>query len=288
VTKAKGRRQKAETEGGNPRTFPLRAAFLLSFCLLPSAFCLSCASLPELPWAPPARDAKAGFYETARLEYRLDAGKLGQPLDVVRVDGRRVAYEQIASSPLAEQSIGTLVIQYPHPAGRADMARVTFSLDSGRREAGEATGLNPFKSAGPPPAITSRHEEIHEVWALDVPRAESDRYFQLLSTANFYNADPIESGPAELAATINGREVRKTWEQVSELNQLVQRVRREGQLVGYLRPQALAGTAPSPIASTQVYREMLARSGGPAASGVSSPPGDRDATSVARMPYAAR
>jgi hypothetical protein len=71
----------------------------------------------------------------------------------------------------------------------------------------------------------------------------------------------------------------------------VQRVRREGQLVGYLRPQALAGTAPSPIASTQAYREMLAITGGPAASdapSVASPSAGASSTSVARLPYAAR
>jgi hypothetical protein len=209
--KAKGRRQKAKVKGTSLDSLGVRCAPLV-FCVLPFAFCLSCSSLPELPWAPVARDASAGFYETARLEYRLDAGKLGQPLDVVRVDGRRVAYEQVASSPLPKQSLGTLVIEYPHPAGRADLARVTFSLDSGRSEVSEATGLNPFKSSGPPPAITSRHEEIHEVWALDIPRAESDRYFQLLSTANFYGGEPIESGPAELAVTINGKQVRKAWE----------------------------------------------------------------------------
>ena len=73
--KAEGKRQKAEG------TAQIDSRWLFfCFCLLPSAFCLSsCASLPELPWAPPARDASAGFYDTARLEYRLDAGKLGRP-----------------------------------------------------------------------------------------------------------------------------------------------------------------------------------------------------------------
>ena len=59
----------------------VRGLVLMSSCLLPSALCLSCASLPELPWAPPARDASAGFYKSARIEYRLDAGQLGQAID---------------------------------------------------------------------------------------------------------------------------------------------------------------------------------------------------------------
>jgi hypothetical protein len=252
--KAKGKRQNAE--GGTRHA--VRFSSCLFFCLLPFAFCLSCSSLPELPWAPVARDATAGFYDTARIEYRLDAGKLGQPIDVVRVDGRQVAYEQVASSPLADQSIGTLVIQYPHPAGIPDMARVTFTLDSGRADASGARSWNPLKT-GKSPAITTGHEEIHEVWAMCIPRAESDRYFQLLSTQNFYHAAAVENGPAQLAVTMNGRALRKSWEQVPELNLLVQRVRREGQLVGYLRPRALAGMGTSGIASTRDYRELLAQ-----------------------------
>lgn len=241
------------------------------FYLLPFAFCLSCSSLPELPWAPVARDATAGFYDTARIEYRLDAGKLGQPLDVVRVDGRQVAYEQIASSPLADQSIGTLAIETPHPAGIPDMARVTFSLDSGRADASSGESWNPLK-ADQTPAITTGHEEIHEVWAMSIPRAQADLYFQLLSTQNFYHAAAVENGPAELAVTMNGRELSKSWEQVPELNLLVQRVRREGQLVGYLRPRALAGMGTSGIASTRDYRQMLAQADA-ATSTQSQPPG---------------
>jgi hypothetical protein len=252
---------------------------------LPLGFCLcSCAALPELPWAPQAKDAQAGFYQTARLEYRIDAGKLGQPLDVVRVDGHRVAYEQIASSPLPEQSLGTLVIQYPHPAGRAGAARVTFSLDSTRQTETE-TGLNPFKSGKPALAISGQHEEVHEVWAMDIPAAESDRYFKLVSSENFYRGDAPDQGPARLAVTIDGRELRKPWQQVPELNLLVQRVRREGQLVGYLRPHALAGAPTSAIASTQAYRQLVARSSGSSETGPAAGP---PAPSVASLPYASR
>jgi hypothetical protein len=274
-----------EQQSAGIRRFCLRfilhpSAFILCYCLA----CSSCSSLPELPWAPVAKDAQAGFYETARLEYRIDAGKLGQPLDVVRVDGRRVAYEQIASSPLAEQSVGTLVIQYPHPAGRAGAAHVTFSLDSSR-QAESDPGLNPFKSGKPALAIAPQHEEVHEVWAMDIPASESDRYFKLVSTENFYREEGSEDGPARLAVTVDGREVRKPWRQVPELNLLVQRVRREGQLVGYLRPHALAGAPSSAIASTLAYRQLVARS---QSSPDVPPPAEPSHPSVASLPYAAR
>jgi hypothetical protein len=118
---------------------------------------------------------------------------------------------------------------------------------------------------------------------MDIERAESDHYFKLLSTQNFYHAEPKETAAAELAVTINGRQVRKHWEQVAELNSLVQRVRRDGQLVGLLRPAALTGAGGSVIASTHAYRELLAQAGDSKHSAAVRPP-----QSVARLPYAAR
>ncbi len=250
----------------------------------------SCASLPELPWAPVARDATAGFYDTARLEYKLDAGKLGQPLDVVRVDGRRVAYEQIASSPVADQSTGTLVIQYPHPAGRDGFARVTFAIDSQASETQVTpVSLNPFAAAKPPVPPIGHYEEIHEVWAMDLPRSESDRYFKLLSAQNFYAGDAPDKGSAQLAVHINGRELRKNWEQLPELNELARRVRSQGQLVAYLRPAAAGGEPIATITSTRAYRELLARTSGPAAAGRSAIAGSAEPPSAPRrgwpMPF---
>ena len=44
---------------------------------------------------------------------------------------------------------------------------------------------------------TPANEEIHEVWALDIERADADRYFNALSARNFYNAAPKEAPVAE-------------------------------------------------------------------------------------------
>lgn len=254
----------------------------MTLAWLIGACCAGCTTLPELPWAPVARDASAGFYDTALLEYRLDAGKLGQPLDTVRVSGRSVGYEQIASSPLPDQSTGTLLIQYPHPAGREGFARVTFSIDSSQEPAKKPGGWSVPWGQKPEAPPIGYHEEVHEVWALDLPRTESDRYFQVLTEHNFYDGKPVETGPAVLSATINGKRLEKQWEQVPDFDALAQRVRRDGQLVAYMRPAALQGNTSTPIASTQAYRELLARTrettGSEALPEVSP-------TRVARLPY---
>ncbi len=250
----------------------------------------SCASMPELPWAPVAKDASAGFYDTARLEYRLDAGKLGQPLDVLRVDGRQVNYEQIASSPLPDRSVGTLVIQQPHPAGREGFARVTFSIDSAEPST-ETSVWNRFVLTDSSSVKIGGQEEVHEIWAMDLPQAEAGQYFKLLSMRSFYSAPEPDIATAHLAVTLDGKEVAKNWESLPELNALAQRVRREGRLVAYLRPQALAGETSNAIASVQAYREMLARTSSPtgspppAASGILAP---EPSVASNHLPYAAR
>ncbi len=244
--------------------------------MLPILLCCSCATLPELPWAPVTRDVRAGFYNQAKLEYRLDAGKLGQPLDVLCVDGRQVNYEQIASSPLANRSFGTLTIEKPHPAGREGYARVTFSIDS--EEAGPsrpAWSLFPEREAAPK---VGHHEEVHETWAMDLPAAEADRYFTLLSTMNFYQAQPPAKSTAQLTVIMDGRKIQKPWEPLGELNALAQQVRSQGRLVAYLRPQSLSGQPSQAIVSVRAYRDLVAKTGGEAAVKVAEKP----------LPYAAR
>jgi hypothetical protein len=254
-----------------------RSASRICTALAPLALLSSCASLPELPWAPVTRDVTAGFYDQAKLEYRLDAGKLGQPLEVLRIDGRQVNYEQIASSPVAGRSLGKLTIEKPHPAGREGYARVTFAIDSVESAAQARSGWDLLNVREKPPQI-GRHEEIHEVWAMDVPAAEADRYFQLLTSLNFYKADPPEDAAAYITVTLDGRKTDKAWNPQPELNALAQQVRSQGRLMAYVRPSGISGEPSQAIASVQAYRNLVAKTGAGAASSVANKP----------QPYASR
>jgi hypothetical protein len=261
---------------------PARSPFVWRACpaciaLLPILLFSSCASLPELPWAPVTRDVSAGFYNEAKLEYRLDAGKLGQPLEVLSVDGRQVKYEPIASSPVAGRSLGKLTIEKPHPAGREGYARVTFAIDSDESAAEARSGWDLLNVREKPPQI-GHHEEVHEVWALDVPAAEADHYFQLLTSLNFYNATPPDNAAAYITVTLDGRKVDKAWNSQPELNALAQQVRSQGRLVAYLRPSAMGGEPSQAIASVRTYRDLVAKTSGDATAKVTEKP----------MPYAIR
>jgi hypothetical protein len=239
-----------------------------------AATCLVAASLSgctSFPWQKVPLDSKSGFYTDAALTYRLDAGKLGQPLDVLRIDGQRVSYEQVASSPLPDESIGTLAITYPHPAGRQGVALARFTLSSTRHESKIATPLwNPFAKRADvskaPTAIASVQPEMHETWELDIGADEFNHIVKLLNDIGFYHDE--RPGAAELTVKMDGIEQSKSWDEVPALNLLVRRVRTSGRLVAYACPKAPAGAPVSPITSTLAYQNMIARHGlgGPAAS----------------------
>jgi hypothetical protein len=238
----------------------------LTFCaVLIGISVAGCASV-RLPWQKMPLDSSAGFYEQASIEYRIDAGKLQQPLDVARFDGQRVAFEQVASSPLAEQSLGTLKIVCPHPRGRVDFAQVTFAIDSTKPKAKSRTNWKWWQkkpTLQAPEGIVTAQPIVRELWVLDIPRAQADEYFKVLASQSFYNTAREDSSGTKLCVQINSRELRKNWQSVPEFNLLAQRVRREGRLVEYSRPGILSGSDERPITNTQTYRNMMAQTAAP-------------------------
>ncbi len=218
-------------------------------------------SFPRVPWRQVRLDVRSGLYDVAALTYRLDAGKLGQPLDVLRVDGPRVSYEQVASSPLPDESIGTLSIVYPHPSGNNSVALARFVLDSAPTEsASTKASWNPWSKKAAdtemPAGIAGSQPEVHETWELDISHQELDQTFKAITNAGFYQLD--RPGPARLTVKMDGVEQSKDWSEIPALNLLVQRIRSQGQLVSYTRPRGANGASAGTIASTQAYSRLLA------------------------------
>ncbi len=236
--------------------------------LLVASLSLGCSSLAvtrPLPWHKMPLDASTGFYQSATMVYRLDAGRMQQPLDAARVEGQKLWYEQVASSPMPDESTGTLTISYPHPAGRQGLAQVKFELDSHAKKKSSAWNLNPFASqsaTAAPGKVTTSQPELHETWVLDIPSAESDGYFKVLGAQSFYDTQRPQSNAAHLVVTINGKRLEKTWDPIPQLNLLIQRVRGQGQLVAYSRPDVLAGRQAPAISSVQHYNQVMAQTTG--------------------------
>jgi hypothetical protein len=247
-----------------PADSPRRAALAIVLVALATPGCA------WVPWGKVPLDAATGLYDTASLTYRVDAGVLQQPLDVLKLEGQQISYEQVASSPLPEQTIGTLSVTYPHPSGRPGQAQARFTLSSVSPAADPAkqpSSWNPLhfaKSKKKPPTAAPQTEvqggqpELHESWVLDIASGESDLLFKVLSNQGFYQTDRPSAIGVQLSARINGKEQRKNWDQVPELNALIQRVRTQGQLVAYSRPAAVSGVPVRTIASTTAYSDLLA------------------------------
>ena len=246
------------------------AASTRHIAILAAMLVLAAPGCASMPWEKVPLDAATGLYETASLTYRVDAGTLQQPLDVLKLEAQQVSYEQVASSPLPEQTTGTLTVTYPHPAGRVGMAQARFALSSisqATKSEKKSSSWNPLslakskkQPAAPQPQteVQGGQPELYECWVLDITSAESDQLFNVLANQGFYQTDRPGAKGVQLSARINGKEQHKTWDQTPEFNALIQRIRRDGQLVAYNRPAAATGARLKTIASTKAYSDLLA------------------------------
>lgn len=191
--------------------------------------CLSgCASWPQ---AKPPLDASAGLFDSATLVYRLDASRLGVPLAVARVEGQRVAYEELASGPRPGESTGTLQLTYPHPSGRANLAQAKVIIESGAAATDDATPWFLNRALAQPQSVA------REVWVLDITRNELGALVQTLQNVGFFQEGAFKGG-VEITAQLNLTKIKKDWQPVPQLDELMRRVRSQGQLVSYSRGQA--------------------------------------------------
>ena len=79
-------------------------------------------------WRQAPLQATAGIYDRATLRYESDAAAQGVALPVARVDRSQVTYEALPTVPIHGQCRSTLLVEYPHPDGRAGMAQATVEL----------------------------------------------------------------------------------------------------------------------------------------------------------------
>ena len=213
-------------------------------------------------------DSAAGLYDSASLEYKLDAGQLNLPLAVTRVEGQLVSYDQVPSSPSRDTSVGTLKVQYPHPAGRKGYARARLEIvskapktEAAPAETTTSTWGKVSQTVNPKrlwASATSGSSKVDEVWEFDVPRAQLDNVVAGLNRSGYF--DPRQKGSEGVAivAVVDGKTVKKQWHQVAELNELMLSVRNQGRLVSYTGPANDHGMSQG-AASLAVYEHYDAQ-----------------------------
>lgn len=221
-----------------------------------------CSIVDRRPTVP--IDSAAGLYDSAKIEYKLDAGQLNLPLAVTRVEGQLVSYDQVPSNPRRDKSIGTLKIEYPHPDGRPGVARARLEISStapgASAAAATAGGTNSSWSKvantlSPKrlwTSATSRQPKVDEAWELDIPRSHLDEAVTSLNRSGYFDTRQKGIEGVAVAARVDGKQLNKSWRQVPELNELMLMVRNQGRLVSYAR-EADSPASPNPPSSLAIY-----------------------------------
>jgi hypothetical protein len=202
--------------------------------------------------------------ELIGVVYHLDAAKLNETLAVARVEGKAVSYDEVAGSPLADRTVGTLSVIYPHPEAPPEFARAEVRIDAAPlpdlvQLDERSSELLPWYRHG---SHGSREagDVSHETWQLDLPRAELDQLLARLATPQVVVTDGGKQAGANIKTSYNGRHYQSNCQPVPELDALMQRIRRDGRLVSYTRPLTARGQRLEQTSAVLAYREMHSHS----------------------------
>ncbi len=205
------------------------------------------------------------FHE-ATITYRVDHGQLSEPTALARIEGQSVSYDETPSPLATDLATTCLTVRYPHPFAREGHALAQVIVASRPEKKGLLPGGESHRSFwkratdGPehisPDIEVARMQGVYEAWALDVPRAEVDEIVFHLNRGGFFGSAEHSADAVTLLTAIDGTVVRKRWSEVPALDALVDRIRKEGKLVAYSRPQDSMTTTPELPTSDQVYAEL--------------------------------
>jgi len=189
-------------------------------------------------------------FETASITYRTDP--VAAPVaPAPAASGVQLAsFVQPVPKPATAKSLTTLLqIQYPHPAGRAGLARVELILGTATPQPASGWSAQLRRALRDTMPGIGNAEGIAEAWALDVPAGEIDRILAQLEEQGYFTAGADEPATgAALTAKIDGNAFQRPWHRCEALEALSQRVRREGMLVSHPQPLEPAA-APATLAA---------------------------------------
>lgn len=268
---------------------PFRSIRTLALC---GAVCLAASVGCRSTRQAEPLDGLAGNYEKAKLEYKIDAGKLNVPIELARIEGQAVSYDHIGSMPLPEQATGTLTLEYPHPEKHIGFVKARLEIrsqDAAKLHAAETStkkrwlwGTAWLRKSKPEPAADP--EAVVEVWEVDVPRGELDQALAALNHQGYFKPDVEGRGGVDLCVKLGPREATKRWQQVAQLDALMLRARGHGRLVAYNRPHAQSSAPPSAMLAYQQWQQPAALAGAPQAMPAAAP---QYAAAPAVAPYVA-
>lgn len=230
------------------------------------AACLALGGCTILPPSTVRIESVAGMYQRVSINYRVDGGQLSEPLTVARISGQKVTQERLPSSPYPDHSLARLSIRYPHPDGKAGYALGELVIESRTPPNAEAQAKKAFWQQWVDAAASTARDIIpgvkpadgvYEAWAMDIAKGDLDRVIAGLSQSGYFVNPSKTAVGVELAARLDSFEAHKHWTREPELDNLMQRVQREGRLVSYERPVDSRGRGAALAAGPSANRVVL-------------------------------
>lgn len=188
-------------------------------------------------------DSIAAGYEKVTINYRIDTRQYSGAVGAQRDNTQ----SGLSSSGNAVPSVARLNIQYPHPEGKAGFGLAEVIIESPKPSQAPETKpivsrwLTAFGEVARDVLPGVRLSEgVDEAWAMDLPRGEIDRILSAMSQHGYFarNSRPPQPG-IDLAARVDRFQTARPWRREPELDVVLERVRQEGQLVSYIRPDDL-------------------------------------------------
>ena len=189
-------------------------------------------------------DSAAGMYQGVTISYRVDGGQLSEPLTVARINGHQVTQERLPSSPYPDRSIVRLSIRYPHPDGKTGFALAEMVVETHKPPSPGQAKKAAWQQWSDSFAAVARDilpgikmsDDVYEAWALDISKSDLDRVVQGMSLSGYFVNPSKQTLGVELAVRIDNFQAAKKWTREPELDILLDRLRKEGQLVSYVHP----------------------------------------------------
>jgi hypothetical protein len=212
-------------------------------------------------------------YQRIHLEYDVDGSARDIPLEGVGL--AQVGYERPAPGDL-HWTTAELSIDYPHPEGKAGMARATLRLSNRPKElpappvAEEKKSLTTrikeipewFTGSEPAPETPAKPAALDdEIWVLDFPQYQLDLLVLDLSRGGFFEAQQRNQPGTRLDISIDTGRTEKSWTPEPRLDAFVNRVHEEGRLSGFVAQEFRETAAEVRLSAPPASASLAAETG---------------------------
>ena len=210
-----------------------------------------------LPHKVRLTDTGAPQYDKVVVTYLIGGSHGGLTRDLSQAAEQVAAVNDSTMETGANWSIAELQIEYPHPDGDADLARATLRLSRGPAVPKSQTLAQRFHSSlnwlswrdSQADSPLQAHDEL---WVLDFPRQQLDLMLVDLANSGFFEDQKRPEGGTQLSVTIDRGQTAKPWSTDARLDGIVERVQREGWLVGFALPDNKpTGSGTTRVANTE-------------------------------------